>query len=291
MKKFLLLGLVGFIGFTSCSNDEEPPQLSGEKIKVQFNVSAMGVDVAPMSRASAKEALTQIECKIYNYSNYETTTISQTQKQDGENFGTITAWLAPGEYNVGIIGAGVNGAGDNMNSNAVSISRSNHGYFNARSNDKDAFGFTKSITIGNDSEIDSNVLLERYVGKLCIQINGNLPDIMKRVEVSFDHRLWVSLADYTRSEIEGRKEVLQDLTISDGSLVEYTRFITPGSISVKITTYDTSNKQISSMTVPVSIYPNKRTIIKGEAKNLLNQTPFEVSVNDEWDADVIVPLS
>jgi len=40
----------------------------------------------------------------------------------------------------------------------------------------------------------------------------------------------------------------------------------------------------------VNIYANKRTIIKGEAKNLLNQTPFEVSVNDIWEANVIVPL-
>ncbi|MDE6927797.1 MAG: hypothetical protein K2P06_03645 [Muribaculaceae bacterium] len=41
----------------------------------------------------------------------------------------------------------------------------------------------------------------------------------------------------------------------------------------------------------MNIYANKRTIIKGEAKNLLNQTPFEVSVNDIWEANVIVPLS
>lgn len=291
MKKFLLFGLVGFLGFTSCSNDEEPPQLSGEKVKVQFNVSAMGVDVVPMSRASAKEALAQIECKIYNYSTYETTTISQTPMQDGENFGTIIAWLAPGEYNIGIIGAGNDGTGDAMGAKSVSISRSNYGHFNGRSYDKDAFGFAQSITIGSDSDIDSNITLKRYVGKLCVQIDGVIPDVINRVEVSFDHRLWVSLSDYKSSEIEGRNEVSQDLLIADGTIGEYTRYITPGAFQVRFTTFDAADKQISTNTVPVNIYANKRTIIKGEAKSLLNQTPFEVNVNDIWESDVIVPLS
>lgn len=290
MKKFLL-GLVGFIVVTSCSTNDEPPQVSEEKVKVQFQVSALGVDVVPISRASAKEALTQIECKIYNYSTYETTTISQTPTQDGDNFGTITAWLAPGEYNIGIIGAGNDGTGDDRNAKAVSISRSNQGHFNGCSYDKDAFGFTQSITVGNNSEVSSSVTLKRYVGKLCIQIDGVLPEVINRVEVSFDHRLWVSLSDYKSSEIEGRNEILQDLSITDGTLAEYNRYITPGEFQVKFVTYDTADKQISTITVPVNIHANKRTIIKGEAKNLLNQTPFEVSVNDIWEADVIIPLS
>lgn len=120
MKKFLL-GLVGFNRNYFLFNKRWTPQVSGEKVKVQFQVSALGVDVVPISRASAKEALTQIECKIYNYSTYETTTISQTPTQDSDNFGTITAWLAPGEYNIGIIGAGNDGTGDDRNAKSVSI--------------------------------------------------------------------------------------------------------------------------------------------------------------------------
>ena len=221
---------------------------------------------------------------------FQTSTISQTISKDAERFGRITAWLSPGTYQIGIVGAGNDGSGDDMNLNAVSLSRSNHGTFNARSYDKDAFGFSKTFSVSDVPDIETNITLDRYVGKLCVQIDGELPEFISRVELSFDHRLWVSLSDFRSSEIEGRNEVLKDLNISDGNLAEYTRFITPGEANVRFLTYDNDGKQINATDVHVNIYSNKRTIIRGNVENLLNQTPFEISVNDTWDSDVIVPL-
>lgn len=290
MKKHIVLGLIVFFGLASCSNNNEPANPE-EKVKVQFNVAAFGVDVMPMSRATAKEALSKIVCAVYDHSTYQATQTIYTPQQDGEDFGKVTLWLAPGTYRIGFIGDGQNGTGDDKGDKATEIKRSNYGIFNGCSYDKDAFGFEQEYTIKSDGSIDTNITLQRYVGKLCIQLDGELPNVISRVETSFEHRLWVNLNDRIKSDIEGRNSVTYEFMITDGVLQEYTRYITPGDVLVTFTSFDDSDNEISSMQVNVKMYANKRTIIKGKATNLLNQTPFEITVNDSWDDDVIVPLS
>lgn len=289
MKKHIILGLIGLIGLASCSNNNEPPNPE-EKVKVQFNVAAFGVDVMPMSRATAKEALSKIVCAVYDHSTYQVTQTIHTPQQDGEDFGKVTLWLAPGTYRIGFIGDGKDGTGDNKGENATEIRRSNYGTFNGSSYDKDAFGFEQDYSIKSDGSIDANITLQRYVGKLCIQLDGELPNAISRVETSFEHRLWVNLNDRIKSDIEGRNSVTHEFISTDGVLQEYTRYITPGDVLVTFTSFDDSGNEISSMQVNIKMYANKRTIIKGKATNLLNQTPFEITVNDSWDDDVIVPL-
>lgn len=289
MKNLLIMGMIGIL-LASCSSNNEPINPE-EKLRVQFNVAAFGVDVVPMSRANAEETLSKIVCAVYDHSTYQTTEVIQTSKQNIDDFGTLTLWLSPGTYRIGFIGMGKDGSGDNKGDNAINIKRSNSGTFNGSSYDKDAFGFEREYTISPNGHVDANIILERYVGKLCVQLDGKLPDAINRVQVNFDHRLWVSLKDRSNSEVEGRESVSHDFSIINGEVQDYTRFITPGDVAVTFTTFDESGQQINTMQVNVRMYANKQTIIKGEATNLLNQTPFEITVNDTWDDDVIVPLS
>ena len=192
-----------------------------------------------------------------------------------------------------MVAASKNGKGDGKGSNAIGMNRTwyDTGNYSALCYDKEAYGFQQDITVASGTTINSQITLPRIVGMLCIQISGEIPDVIKRVHIEHRYEPEMNLSSGETIELSVSKSVSKDLTITDtNTLEEYSRYMFADDMTVYIITYDEENNQVSRMDIPVKVYKNRRTIIKGDSKTLLNETPFEVSIEDAWGNDNIIPL-
>lgn len=289
MKRFYF-SMVLLLTFVSCSNDNEiaPKEMVRE---VVFNVSALNVDVKPMSRATvpASNALTNIHYYVKNTSTNKVFQGSQALATDGSEFGKIKLWLPTGTYEAIFFGYGTN----NINGNASMYIHKDTKSPRVSLKNKDSFIFVENITIGDKTNnIDAN--LTRLNGALVIKLNDEIPNDIGEIRISLNYYPEWIVSD-EKAIYEGNSGAStafsDELTIKDSSVEEYTFYVLPQlGRSVTLTLYDSLGAELGSTSVDVSFYQNKKTIIEGSLLNIVSQKPFEINVTDDWGDNVIVPL-
>ena len=81
------------------------------------------------------------------------------------------------------------------------------------------------------------------------------------------------------------------LTIESGSINEFGFFVLQQpNCTLTLSIYDDSGAELGATNVSISFYRNKRTVVEGNIFDVINQKPFVVTVSNEWDEDVVVPI-
>lgn len=287
MKK--LFAMVLLLALVSCNEEVIVPKEQMQE--VCFNVATLDVEVEPMTRATvgASEVLTNIHYYIKNTTTNQVYSGTQTLTNAGADFGTIKMFLVAGTYEVKFFGYGTN------NSSGSALMYIDNDSQEPRINlkNKDSFLCTQEISIEQGTtNVDIN--LTRLNGALVIRLNDEIPSEIGDIKVSFSYfPLWlISSEKATYEGNYGESTAFSDnLTISNSAVEEYTFYVLPQTQrTIKLTIYDNSNKELGSTSVVASFYKNKRTIIEGNILDIISQKEFAVTVTDDWDEDVVVPL-
>ena len=289
MKKLFISASL-LLAIVSCSTDETIEQ-QDKLQEVTFNVSALNVSVEPISRATvlAKNVLTNIHYFVKNKATGKYSIGTQTVTTAGNDFGTIKMWLSKGEYETTFFGYG----NTNVDGDASMFYDQSYHALWLYLNNKDAFINKNEVSINNEtSNVESE--LTRLNGALVIRLNDNIPADIGKVKVSFAYFPKWSVDD-ERATYEGNDGLATKhtdyLTISNSRVEEYTYYMLPQTnVTVNLTIYDTSGGELGTTSVITSFFKNKRTIIEGNLLDVINQTPFSITVTDDWEEDVIVPL-
>jgi hypothetical protein len=285
----------------SCSKNDDVEDLAeAEKVQVLFSVKTLNVDVQPMdspqlksldTKSAANSILTDIHYYFFNTSNSELVTSgSQSINSDAANFGKLSIMLTPGTYNAIFIGNTANNQGGTFSMNLGTVLSSASG---VSVTDKEVFYTNTTYTITPNSTSE-NVDLSRLVGKLILRLTDtNIPSYIGKINAQFNYlpRFLPMYNESATNPTGGGSDLNKDLSFTDSQISEMDVFLLPQTLrTLKITIYDEDNKELASTQVIFSIYSNKRTIIQGNILDVINQKDFNITVSDEWDSDVIVPI-
>ena len=277
MKKLSIIGAIALVLATSaCSKTQEPQ--SGELVKVTFNVSTLDVYSEPMTKSSvnASDGLTRIDYVIMN--NATTKTGTQTIAESPDEFGTIELWLSPGTYTAQIAGF----AGDGQ------LYKSGTDYLLSTYN-SDTFFCKETLTI--DSGNAYSIKLERLTGQLVIDITDeSVSNDIKGYSVEFmPYPTYYIKTGVTTSP---SSRITQNINVQDGTFPDFTYFTFQAPIAQELTIklVASDDSVLGQTIVGYNIYPNKKTIIRGNILDVITQKGLTITYNDEWGTDVIVPL-
>ena len=181
MKKLIfLLIIIPFILFSCKKVHSGSPSPSGKKYKVTFNVSNFSQRQGTFSSKVRVNALSSDTITNLNgylnllyyeaYNNFGRAENHPPIVQDSTmaNMGTITDSLPSGTYQIYFV-AGKKGL---MLNNYYLNAQANYGY--GGYNWQDTFWGTANITVGS-ADIKENIILNRSVGKIELQILDNIP--------------------------------------------------------------------------------------------------------------------
>lgn len=277
MKKLSIIGAIALVLATSaCSKTQEPQ--SEELVKVTFNVSTLDVYSEPMTKSSvnASDGLTRIDYVIMN--NATTKTGTQTIEESPDEFGTIELWLSPGTYTAQIAGF----AGDGQ------LYKSGTDYLLSTYN-SDTFFCKETLTI--DSGNAYSIKLERLTGQLVIDITDeSVSNDIKGYSVEFmPYPTYYIKTGVTTSP---SSRITQNINVQDGTFPDFTYFTFQAPIAQELTIklVASDDSVLGQTIVGYNIYPNKKTIIRGNILDVITQKGLTITYNDEWGTDVIVPL-
>lgn len=289
MKYFCKLMALLF-ALVSCNNNNEITP--DEKVcEVSFNVSTLNVSVEPMSRATspASDVLTNISYCVKNTVTKKVYEGTQSLTNAGSDFGIIKLWLPLGNYEASFFGYGeknVNGSArmyydDDYNSLWVDVKN------------KDSFIKTEEVTIEQDmTNIDMN--LTRLNGALVVRLTDEIPTDIGKIEINLGYFPRWSVYN-EQAYYEGNDglttKFTDELTISNSLVDEYVYYVLPQTNrSVNFTIYDKAGAKLGSTSVRVDFYQNRRTIVSGNLLDIISQKPFSITVTDDWEDDVVIPL-
>lgn len=288
--KQLFLSMVLLLALAACSNEKEISPTIEKEHAVVFNVSTLDVEVQPMSRATspASDVLTNIEYCIRDINTDKFYEGKQSLEVDGSDFGTIKLWLPAGTYEVTFFGYGTK----NKSGQAYMYRDMDYNSLWLNVKNKDSFIYNEEITI-EQSTANIDVNLTRVNGALVIKLADEIPSDIGRIEVSFNY--------YPRWGVESEKAYFEgngglstayneDLTIIDSRVEEYVYYILPQVRTVTLSIYGSNGTQLGATSVSAEFFRNKRTIIQGNLLDIISQKPFSITVSDEWEDDVVIPL-
>lgn len=298
VKKVMIL-CVSLLGLVACSKDNDLDSSQVEKVQVKFNVKALDVDVQPMNapmlksaglRAAASSVLTDIQYCFYNAATNEIVKGSQSIATNAANFGELSVMLAPGNYDVFFLGNTANNPGGTLSVN-FSNSFSSDVAFSVF--DKEVF-YTKTNYAITNTSTSEDVNLSRLVGKLVLQLNDTeVPSYVGKIKVEFGYlpRFRPMYNESTTTPTGYALSSEKNLSFTSSGIDEMGVYLLPQtSRTMKITVCDSSNAELASTQVVFNIYSNKRTIIQGNIFDVINNRGFNITVSDEWDEDVVIPL-
>lgn len=295
IKKLMILG-VSLACLTACNNDNDFDSNEVELVNVKFNVNALSVDVQPMAktrsvgtRASARDVLTDIQYHFFNTKTSERTSGTQSIGADA-NFGEFSVMLPPGNYNAIFLGNTANNKGGLF---TISFG----GYISSETafsvNDKEVFYHKTTYDISNSGQSEE-VGLSRLVGKLVLQLtDDDIPSDISRISANIEYlpRFKPMYNQSATSAVGNAGWSTRDLTFSSNNIDVLEIYYLPHtSRKIILTVYGSDNSVLASTEVQYSIYSNKRTIVQGKLFDIINSRDFNVTVSDEWDEDVIIPL-
>lgn len=281
---------------TACSKDNGFTNDEARNVKVKFNVQTLNVDVQPMAaskimgtRATASEVLTNIHYALKNTTTGKWYSGEQTLASAGNDFGNVDLWIPAGMYDVTFFGYGTNNA---TGSASMQVEKDyNKTYVNVK--DKDSFIHSFQTTIA-DANTPVGVNLLRLNGRLVVKLNDVIPSEIKKIKVRLAYypRYDVALKQATYESSNGFASIKESyLTVQNSTVDEFGFFMLAQSgISLTLSIFDESDVELGSYSTTVSVHQNKRTIVQGNILDVINQKPFDITVSDEWDTDINVPL-
>lgn len=296
IKKIIIL-CMSLACLASCSKENDLESPEAEKIQVNFNVKTLDVDVQPMSakmksvstRAAANTILTNIQYYLKNTTTGKVYSGEQALAGSGDNFGNIALWIPAGTYQLVFFGYGTT----NSTGTAQMYVETDYNRAMINLKDKDAFYLKIEKTIGvEDSQVDVN--LARLNGKLVIKLNDIVPSDIKKIKARITYfplfNTQTEIATYEGTS--GTASIMESyLTIENGNVNEFGFYLLPQTgRTLTLSIYDDLGTELGTTSVPVSIYRNKRTIVEGNLLDVINQKTFVVTVSDEWDSDMVVPI-
>ncbi|WP_163222020.1 fimbrillin family protein [Bacteroides sp. 214] len=288
------------VAFCSCSNEngiEDMPDT--EMVQVNFNVKALDVDVQPMNspmlrssstRADASSVLTIINYYLKNTVTGKIYSGEQRISDVGSSeFGNISLWIPTGTYQLVFFGYGT----DNSAGTATMYVEKDYNRAMINLKNKDSFYLKTEKTIGAENDrVEIN--LSRLNSKLVVKLNDAVPSDIKKVKVKMSYYPVFNTQNetVTHEGSSGIASVMESyLTIENGNVNEFGFYLLPQSgRTLTLSVYDESNNELGACSITVSFYRNKKTIVEGNLFDVITQKPFVVTVSDEWDEDVIVPI-
>lgn len=289
--------------FLSCliscgKNDDVEDSSEAEKVQVLFSVKTLAVDVQPMDspqlksldmRAATNSILTNIYYSLKNTTTGKWYFGEQVLGTAGYDFGNIDLWIPSGTYNATFFGYGV----DNSNGNASMYVDKDYNKIYIRLANKDSFVKNFQVTTtSSDNQVE--VDLSRLSSKLVVKLNDVIPSEIKKIKVRLPYYpLYDVINGYATYEGSSGNSLIMEhfLTIQDAAVDEFEFYLLPQTErTLTLSIYDDSGAELGSTNIGVSFYQNKRTIVQGNILDVINQKPFHVTVSNEWDSDVIVPI-
>ncbi|NDV63773.1 hypothetical protein D0T60_00670 [Bacteroides sp. 224] len=286
------------VAFCACSNENGIEDYT-EDVQVSLSVNALDVDVQPMNqpmlrssgtRTDASSVLTNIHYYLKNTVTGKTYSGEQRKSDIGSSeFGNISLWIPAGTYQMIFFGYGTN------NSNGTASMYIQNDYDRAMVNlkNKDSFYLKTGKTIdAENNQIDVN--LSRLNGKLIIRLNDDVPSDIKKIKAKMSYYPVFNTQNetVTYEGSSGVASVMESyLTIENESVNEFGFYLLPQTgRTLILSVYDESDNELGSCSVTVSFYKNKKTIVEGNLFDVITQKPFVVTVSDEWDEDIVVPI-
>lgn len=290
IMKHLCLSVTFLLALISCSNDNEVAPT--EKVhEVEFSVSTLDVDVEPISRATvpASDILTNITYCVVNTSTQKVYEGTQTLTTAGSDFGTIKLWLPAGTYKATFFGYGAK----NENGSASMYYDSDYNSLWINAKNKDSFISTEEVVIEQETDnVDIN--LTRLNGALVVRLKDEIPNDIGKIEVSLNYYpKWSVYSEQAYYEgNDGLPTAFSDyLTISNSTVQEYVYYVLPQTgRTITFTLYDKAGAKLGATSVSVGFYKNRRTIVEGNLLDIISQKPFTITVTDDWDEDLVIPL-
>jgi len=279
---------------------------------VTFNVSTLEQSIEPfepysnaanLKSAKSLEGINEIACNFFDGDgNFFKSIIS---KSTDANFGIIKDKFPKGSYSVSIA------ATNKSNSLRTGSPDSNKSYFTqdiGANFNIDLFAKELTVVVG-ESVVNENIELKRVVGQVEIELTDDMTKVMpeansigiafghnngdfpfRRIYYPFSHEIYYSsfypsdIVKDTNTGYLGNKKtfysVASNPTISRNSNVTFTVRDTNGGV-LFFKSYD----------LAISVYPNKKTVIKGsifddDSENKEVETNISIADN-EWDSDII----
>ena len=278
MKKYLLL--LPIVALLAACKSNEPLQTQS----VTFHVSTFDQSTDPMhsqrrapiyDEEEGGSALTDIF--IFDGDNQVA-----HQTSDAEDFGTVTLPLTQGEHNLHFIAT---------RSSGITVSGGSIFATSLRS----TFGKHLSLNV-TSTTADQDLVLDRLNGILKINILDEFPANASEIEFVIDPRYTtLRVEDFYGSAEEGTSTLRTSCTSKVGtSNNEFSINILSKhygiayNATVTINAYNAGGEVIASVTVNgVSLCSNTKTKLRG---NLFNMPAANISVDTEWEEDVVVPF-
>ncbi|NDW18625.1 hypothetical protein D0T53_06815 [Dysgonomonas sp. 216] len=268
-------------------------------MQVNFSVNTLDVDVQPMNssilkslgmRAAASSVLTDIQYYLKNTVTGKIYSGEQKLSSVGNTeFGNISLWIPAGTYQLVFFGYGV----DNSTGTASMYVEKDYNRAMINLKNKDSFYFKTEKTIETENgQVDIN--LSRLNSKLVIRLNDAVSSDIKKIKARMTYYPLFNTQDesVTYEGSSGVASVMESyLTIENESVNEFGFYLLPQTgRTLILSVYDESDNELGSCSVTVSFYKNKKTIVEGNLFDVITQKPFVVTVSDEWDEDVVVPI-
>lgn len=152
---------------------------------------------------------------------------------------------------------------------------------------------TKEVVIEQETDnVDIN--LTRLNGALVVRLKDEIPNDIGKIEVSLNYYpKWSVYGEQAYYEgNDGLPTTFSDyLTISNSTVQEYVYYVLPQTgRTITFTLYDKAGAKLGATSVSVGFYKNRRTIVEGNLLDIISQKPFTITVTDDWDEDLVIPL-
>ncbi|MBS0027614.1 hypothetical protein ACTJJ0_32225 [Chitinophaga sp. 22321] len=299
MKYVNLTVVILSLFFFSCKKDvvSEKPVVSEKKIPVSFSLNdfiqkVSDVDNGKKAKATARSGslngISNIYYAVYSASGSKMSSLNQSSSD--ANFGTIADSLPIGSYTAIILAADaplIFTAGTNISEASLTASYLSSTFLLPYPNT-----FCKKVSFdvsGNGMSVNGNVVLERLMGKLKIDVldvfavPGYIKVKIEGESVGYNFNTMTPVQDLT----SGLGMWLTQIdTGAPNGLFGSTVMNTTQTFTVTITRHDTVFDQVVETKVirNVRVYPNKQTTLTGylNSANGSVKTGFEVAVDQTW---------
>ncbi|MDN5286998.1 MAG: hypothetical protein JWR38_3272 [Mucilaginibacter sp.] len=292
MKRYIPTIILLFLCLTRCKNDKQnTPPPSGKTYKIVFNgsnssqsISSTGSKVVNSLKTNAVGPVSSSAKRFYYIVYNSSGKLVHEVEQDStmSDFGTITDGLPAGTY------ACYFGAGQHYFYPEIYLSA----FLNYRKGELDTWEdwFYKKITLTvTDSNINQDIILERMVGQLQLNIEDTIPASVSNITITTigEMRNYDYLQGaYTYPQDREVSVIVPSLNFKRTLLIGNT--LTP--ITVKITCYDSKKNVVAQRTISnVQFTKNVKTILSGKLFTA-SKGDFAVGVNNTFDPTPLVTV-
>lgn len=289
-KPVIVLAVVLFCG---CS-EKDQPEIKANEIPVTFNVSALNVDIQPMSRGTNSgtdlwEVVNTIGYYIYNANDSYLHRQGKTSFIPGtdpvpDGFGQFREKLTPGVYNIVFYASG---KGDGSIS-FEDVNRLTSGTVINYKN-KEVFYYHEHVTVSATTKFIEIPML-RKSSMLKVNITDEAtPDIGKVKFVIGDGGQWSVMEDVNKAYRSNTYEGV--ITNNKLETFEYYYSFPYTTSNVSILIYDKNGLELSKTDLVLPLFENRRTVVSGKLFSNIGNQEMNIIIDDIWGEDVEYPLN